>query len=80
MEDFYNTFNKTIWVTEWACQNYVDLSAQCNDKDVALFMNATQSYLDNAAFVERYAWFGAMKDMEGVNEVSIWFYRFFCFS
>ncbi|KAF9547698.1 hypothetical protein CPC08DRAFT_648661 [Agrocybe pediades] len=68
VEDFHNTFNKTIWVTEWACQNFVDFSAQCSDEDVRQFLNATQSYLDNATFVERYSWFGAMKDMQGVNE------------
>lgn len=25
--------------------------------------------MDNTDWVERYAWFGAMKDMQGVNEV-----------
>lgn len=33
-------------------------------------MNATQSFMDNTEWVERYSWFGAMKEMQGVNEVS----------
>lgn len=32
-------------------------------------MNATQSFMNETDWVERYAWFGAMKDMQGVNEV-----------
>ena len=32
-------------------------------------MNVTQSFMDATVWVERYAWFGAMKDMQGVNEV-----------
>ena len=32
-------------------------------------MNVTQSFMDETDWIERYAWFGAMKDMQGVNEV-----------
>lgn len=32
-------------------------------------MNATQEFMDNTDWVERYAWFGAFKDLQGVNEV-----------
>ena len=32
-------------------------------------MNKTQTFMDGADFVERYAWFGAMRDMQGVNQV-----------
>ena len=32
-------------------------------------MNATQSFMDNTEWIERYSWFGAMRDMQGVNEV-----------
>jgi Glycosyl hydrolase catalytic core len=34
-----------------------------------LFLNQTQSFMDNAPWVERYAWFGAMKNLNGVNQV-----------
>ena len=32
-------------------------------------MNATQQFMDDTDWVERYAWFGAMEDMQGVNAV-----------
>lgn len=51
-------------------QNFVDVHQQCSQQDVINFMNATQSFMDETEWVERYAWFGAMKDMQGVNEVS----------
>jgi len=68
LQDFHNTFQRPIWVTEWACQNYVNVSKQCSQQDVVNFMNVTQSFMDGAEWVERYSWFGAMKDMQGVNE------------
>jgi len=66
--DYWHAFNRTLWVTEWACQNFVDLSDQCLENDVVEFMNKTQTFMDGADFVERYAWFGAMKNMQGVNQ------------
>ncbi|KAF9010758.1 glycosyl hydrolase catalytic core-domain-containing protein [Cyathus striatus] len=65
--DYHDTFQLPLWITEWACQNYVDASEQCSEDDVVLFLNATQTYMDSQDWVERYAWFGAMKDMQGVN-------------
>ncbi|KAH9484871.1 Alkali-sensitive linkage protein 1 [Psilocybe cubensis] len=56
LEDFNATFGKPLWVTEWACQNYVDLSAQCSFNDVEEFLNITQTYMNQADFVERYVW------------------------
>ena len=53
-----------------ALQNFVNAHEQCSQQDVINFMNATQSFMDSTEWVERYAWFGAMKDMQGVNEVS----------
>jgi hypothetical protein len=67
--DYWYSFNRTIWVTEWACHNFVDHGKQCTPEDVVEFMNKTQSFMDNAIFVERYSWFGAMRDMSGVNPV-----------
>lgn len=34
-------------------------------------MNATQQFMDDTDWVERYAWFGAMEDMQGVNTVRV---------
>jgi len=67
LQDFHDTFQRPIWVTEWACQNFVDADEQCAQQDVINFMNATQSFMDQTEWVERYAWFGAMREMQGVN-------------
>jgi len=66
--DFHNTFNLNIWVTEFACQNF-NGGAQCSDSDVWNFMQTTTSWMDSTSWVERYAWFGAMRDMQGVNNL-----------
>ena len=61
---------RPLWVTEWACQNYNDVNAQCSQDDVYSFMNETQSFMDRTEWVERYAWFGAMENLMGINQVS----------
>ncbi|TFK56114.1 glycoside hydrolase [Heliocybe sulcata] len=67
VEDFHNTFNLPIWVTEYACQNF-NGGAQCSDSDIASFMGQTTSFMNNADYVQAYMWFGAMHDMQGVNQ------------
>jgi len=68
LQDLHDTFQRPIWVTEWACQNFVNQDGQCSQQDVINFMNATQFFMDRAEWVERYSWFGAMKEMQDVNE------------
>ncbi|KAG8765915.1 hypothetical protein FRC12_007196 [Ceratobasidium sp. 428] len=63
IEDFYKTFQRPIWVTEWACLNFVAGGSQCTNDEVVQFMKTTQSYMDQAQWVERYAWFGAMANL-----------------
>ncbi len=70
MVDFHDTFQRPIWVTEWACQNFADLRQQCSYDEVMQFLKTTQGFMDDVDFVERYAWFGAMKEMQDVNKVS----------
>ncbi|KIJ55498.1 glycoside hydrolase family 128 protein [Sphaerobolus stellatus SS14] len=67
LEDFHNTFQRPIWVTEWTCQNFNNINAQCSYQDIVTFMNITQSFMDRTDWVERYAWFGAMENLQGVN-------------
>ena len=50
-------------------QNFVKADEQCSQQDVINFMNATQSFMDETEWVERYSWFGAMRELQGVNEV-----------
>jgi len=64
---FYSTFQRPLWITEWACQNYNNASAQCSESDIVRFLNQTQDFMDKSLFVERYAWFGAMENLQGVN-------------
>ncbi|KDQ55080.1 glycoside hydrolase family 128 protein [Jaapia argillacea MUCL 33604] len=66
IQEFHNTFQKPIWVTEWDCQNN-NTPQQCSLQDIMSFMNITQSFMDNTDWVERYAWFGAMENLQGVN-------------
>lgn len=70
LETFYTTFQRPLWVTEWACQNFNNASAQCSESDVVQFMNQTQGFMDELSYVERYAWYGAMENLQGVNPVS----------
>ncbi|KIK69077.1 glycoside hydrolase family 128 protein [Collybiopsis luxurians FD-317 M1] len=67
LEDFHDTFQRPLWITEWACQNY-NGGSQCSYNDVVLFLNATQSFMDSSDFVERYSYFGAMENLQGVNQ------------
>jgi len=67
IEDFHNTFHLPIWVTEWACQNFNNVDDQCSYEDIQQFLAQTQSFMDNVSYVERYAWFGAMENLQGVN-------------
>ncbi|KDR67580.1 hypothetical protein GALMADRAFT_258262 [Galerina marginata CBS 339.88] len=67
LQDYHDTFQKPLWVTEWSCQNYVNLQDQCSADEIVQFLNTTQSFMDSADFVERYSWFGAMPNTQGVN-------------
>jgi hypothetical protein len=68
--DMHNTFNLNLWITEWACQNYNN-GPQCSSDGVVDFMKQTQSFMDQTDWVERYAYFGAMTNLQGVNTVRI---------
>ena len=69
LENFHTTFQRPLWITEWACQNYNNVNAQCSENDTTNFLGQTQAFMDQAPFVERYAWFGAMENLQGVNPV-----------
>ncbi|KZT62393.1 glycoside hydrolase family 128 protein [Calocera cornea HHB12733] len=62
---WHTTYNRNIWVSEFACQNFVNLDQQCDD--VPGFMAGAVAWLDSQDFVEHHAWFGMMRDMQGVN-------------
>ncbi|KAF5331943.1 hypothetical protein D9611_008976 [Ephemerocybe angulata] len=70
--DYYHTFNTTypLWITEWACHNFVDSSSPCTSSNITDFLAKTQGFMDDTPWVERYSYFGAMKDLQGVNPVN----------
>ncbi|CAE6446936.1 unnamed protein product [Rhizoctonia solani] len=70
LEDFHNTFQRPIWVTEYSCQNFVN-GEQCTYEEIVQFLNTTQTYMDQTPWVERYAWFGAMASLpNNVNQLT----------
>lgn len=67
VELWHNTFNKNIWVTEFAPQNY-NGGAQPSMSDVWNFYGAAIPWLDQTDYVEMYAPFGFMDSLpNGVN-------------
>ncbi len=70
MEDFHDTFNRSIAVTEWSCQNFNN-DNQCTEEEVVEFLNTTQSWMDGTEWIKMYAYFGSLTDMQGVNEVCL---------
>jgi len=66
----HNTFGKNIWVTEWACVNY-DGKTTCQDQNYVYgFVGATTLFLYDNAWVERYAYFGALRNMNGIPDTN----------
>ncbi|KAH8828343.1 glycosyl hydrolase catalytic core-domain-containing protein [Flagelloscypha sp. PMI_526] len=69
MTSFHDAFQRPIWVTEWACQNFNHQDEQCSMGDISLFLNATQTWMDDTSWIERYSFFGAGFDnLQGVNQ------------
>jgi hypothetical protein len=60
--DMYNTFKKPLWLTEFACTS-MRTDAPVEVEQVGDFMKQTIPFLDSCDFVERYAYFGAMKSV-----------------
>ena len=60
--DMHHTFNKPLWLTEFA---YTSMRTEAPAKvnQVEDFMKQTIPFLDGCDFVERYAYFGAMKSV-----------------
>jgi len=62
---WHTTYNMNVWITEFACQNFVNLDQQCDD--IPGFMSQAVSWLDSQDWVEHHAWFGMMRNMQNVN-------------
>jgi len=62
--DIHNSFGKNIWVTEWACVPYTN--PPCDQQSVYNFMGQTTLFLDQQSWVERFSYFGAMRNLGSV--------------
>jgi len=66
VRDWHETYHKPIWVTEYACQSFSN-DKQCSDQETFIFQKEMSSWFDQQGFVEAYAPFGVMQQMQGVN-------------
>lgn len=58
---------KKVWLTEHACTNW-DADAPLSERHVAEFAKRSWEYFDTELdWLERYAWFGPMRDLGGVG-------------
>ncbi len=59
--------NKPVWITEFAPTNWSD-DNPLSKEAVEDFARQSLPYLDSLDWVERYAWFGAMRDVSHVGK------------
>jgi hypothetical protein len=57
-EDFYTTFGRPIWVTEYACMDFGGPTVVCTLEQTMEFNRKILDYMYNSPIVERYAAFG----------------------
>ncbi|KAH8113377.1 glycosyl hydrolase catalytic core-domain-containing protein [Phellopilus nigrolimitatus] len=71
IEDWHSTFNKPIWITEFACQNFNTANEnngqQCSEGQVWDFYKTIMQYASNTDKVVAAFPFGFMTEMQGVN-------------
>ncbi|OWZ31021.1 hypothetical protein C347_03779 [Cryptococcus neoformans AD2-60a] len=77
---YHSTYGKNIWVTEFAPQNFSvyntttdTYDGQATYVEIQRFMDVATSYMKSVSWVERWFWFGAMYDMQGVNALDTLF-------
>jgi len=68
VNDIHNTFGLNIWITEWACVQFSSNDPPCDQQSVYNFLGYTSLFLDQQGWVERWAWFGAMRNLGGIPE------------
>ncbi|KAK2466345.1 hypothetical protein APHAL10511_001987 [Amanita phalloides] len=63
--DFHNTFQKDIWVTEFACTDFSGRNRPCGN--VFGFFATVKHFMDSVPWVKGYFAFGVMFDMYNVD-------------
>lgn len=66
---WHNKYEKPIWVTEYACQNF-NGGAQCSTGQAYNFHTEMANWFNEQDFVEAYAPFGVMQNMQGVSSTN----------
>ncbi|KAJ8595347.1 hypothetical protein M405DRAFT_807442 [Rhizopogon salebrosus TDB-379] len=66
----HNLYNKPIWVTEFADQNFSGTGGQDDQDQVYAFANTIISFVDSTDWMEAAFPFGAMYDLQGVNQAN----------
>jgi len=59
LTDLHNTYGMSIWVTEFACQNFQG-GAQCNEGQVFAFMTKLIQWMDATPWIDKYFYYGVM--------------------
>ncbi|KAI9637835.1 glycosyl hydrolase catalytic core-domain-containing protein [Dioszegia hungarica] len=67
VENYHKGVGHNLWVTEYACQNF-NGGAQCSDGETWALHQQMSNWFDQQDYIERYAPFGVMKQMQGVNQ------------
>ncbi|KAI5451735.1 hypothetical protein NCC49_001382 [Naganishia albida] len=70
VESFYQATGKPIWVTEYACQSFNYGTPQCTEGETWGLHQEMAKWFDAQPYVERYSPFGAMRQMQGVNDAN----------
>lgn len=68
IEDMHKTFNKPLWLNEFACTTFGGKVP--SEQDVEKFEREALKFLDGQAFVEKYAWFGAATNNASLGGVA----------
>ncbi|BEJ14428.1 hypothetical protein CspHIS471_0401950 [Cutaneotrichosporon sp. HIS471] len=69
LNNFHDKTGLPIWVTEYACQNF-NGGAQPNDGQIWNFHKQAAAFMDSQDWIERYAPFGMMRNMQGVEQTN----------
>lgn len=67
LENFHNTVQKPLWVTEYACQNFNN-GPQCGNGDLWGMHSEMSKWMDQKDWIHRYSPFGVMQNMKDVNQ------------
>lgn len=63
---WHDRYNRPIWVTEYACQDF-NGGPQCSQSQTNQFQVEMAHWFDQQDFIEAYAPFGVMRNMQGVD-------------